>query len=76
MQDDPNFRKKLFTEICCLEKDELQIEVLKDITTMIQHDNLFDMDCKINIDDNCEFRQAPIFALKVNTNFENEIYGN
>ena len=42
-------KKKLFTEICCLEKDELQIEVLKDITTMIQHDNLFDMDCKINI---------------------------
>jgi hypothetical protein len=42
-------KKKKFSSIYCIEKDDLQTEALHDFTTMIKHDNLSGMDCNINI---------------------------
>jgi len=42
-------KKKKFTSIHCLENDIMQKDALSDFTTMIRHDNLIGMDCKINI---------------------------
>jgi hypothetical protein len=42
-------KKKNFSSIYCIEKDDLQTTALHDFTTMIKHDNLSGMDCNINI---------------------------
>jgi len=42
-------KKKSFTEIHCLEKDDMQLDALFDFTTMIRNDNLSGMNCNISI---------------------------
>ena len=42
-------KKKKFSSIFCIEKDDLQTLALNDFTTMIKHDNLSGIDCNINI---------------------------
>lgn len=42
-------KKKKFSSIFCIEKDDLQTAALHDFTTMIRHDNLSGMDCNISI---------------------------
>ena len=42
-------KNKKFSEICCLEKDNMQTEALYDFTNMIRSNNIIGMDCKINI---------------------------